>query len=62
MTGNLTSLYDQIINATLTAAYQHGERLILGGFFNRNLVLHILTLVFLCLFASDEAEIQATFS
>lgn len=62
MTGNLTSLYDQIFNSTLTAAYQHGERLTLRCFFNRNLGLYILTLVFLCLFASDEAEIQSTFS
>lgn len=62
VTSNLTSLYDQILNSTVTAAYQHGERPTLACCFNENPFLYILTLVFLCPIVSDEAETQATFS
>lgn len=61
VTGDLTSLYDQIFNAPLTVAYQHGEGLTLVCFFKRNLVLCILTLGFLCFLVSDETEVQAIF-
>lgn len=45
-TSNLTSLYDQISNSTVTAAYQHGEQLTLIGFFKQKLNLLHLNLVF----------------
>lgn len=60
LTGSLTSVYNQISNSTLTAAYQHGEGLALTGY---SFKTETLPCTFEpCFFSvSDEAEIQAIF-